>query len=273
MNAVAVIDGKIEPVFCAIADAVLAEAIAAPVSALDRAEAALIAHRPILAAVKAEHDQADIAAIAARGTPEKAQADAVFDEVDDRWMATLRQRDGLVAAVLSVPVRTAADALRKQTIALIEHGCSDRLYDLTEETEVALTAALADLQTLSGMGPCEPEQVRDTLAGIMPPDPDAALHEAVKELDRRWTAERLAEADKLDDDALTAACDHTSTAAAAIMALPPAQTFAGLRIKARAIAWCFSEDKPEFACEHGHPTAADRWADRFFAELLTGAPV
>ena len=339
------IDGKVEPISCSIAEAVLTEAIAEPASALDQAEAALIAHRPALAVVKAEHDLADTAAVGARGTPEKAAADAAFHEVDDRWMAALRRRDALAAAVMGVPIRTAADALRKQVIVLREYGCKgDGLYETDEEMAVAFTSALADLQTLAGNGPCEPvdfpgllarykrlqadageaayaeawavlqtvltapcstvagalakvrallimldrnggsnwpgqpdrmalEQVRDALAGLAPPDPDAALHDAVNELDRRWAAERLAEADKEDDDALTAACDHTSEAAAGIMALPPAQTFAGLRIKARAIAWCFSEDRPDFACEHGHPSASDRWADQFFAELLAGAPV
>ena len=342
MNAVTVIDGKVEPISCAIADAVLTEAVAEPTSALNRAEAALIAHRPALAAVKVEHDRADTSAVGAYGTSSKAAADAVFDEVDDRWMAALRRRDALAAAVMGVPVRTAADALRKQVIVLREYGCKGGgLYETDEEMAVAFTSALADLQTLAGNGPCEPidfpgllaryealqadageaayaeawaalqtvftapcstvaaalakvrallimqerdggsnwtgqadrmalEQVRDALAGLVPPDPDAALHEAVKELDRRWAAERLAEADKMDDDLLTAACNHTSEAAAGIMALPPAQTLAGLRIKARAIAWCFSEDKPEFSSEHGHPTAADRWADQLFEELIRG---
>lgn len=94
---------------------------------------------------------------------------------------------------------------------------------------------------------------------------DEALLALAPKFESRWAAERLAE--RGSDEELDVACRQTDEIARQITEAD-ATTLAGLQLKVRAIAWLFSADTPEFAGEHQIP-AAQRWADKFFRELLS----
>ena len=129
--------------------------------------------------------------------------------------------------------------------------------DLSEYLEKA--AMLGDEELVAGLeDDCLAALVRDAKAMSAA---DAPLLMLDEKLGMRWCIEKLACTSGVEDKVLDAICASTGEVASEIMALPAAMTLDGMRVKARAIAWCFSKEQPEFGGTSGHPEAADAWAE------------
>lgn len=172
---------------------------------------------------------------------------------------------------------TDADEQALADASAASHAAYAAVCDFTPRTLADLDAKLTVMRHHNAGFGLEQELagLQDDVLGLIDPpvraDPDAELLELGEELERRWTAEN---APDLSDEAADQTVEHSGEIARKIMDTP-AQTAAGYRVKARAIAWAWDGVEeavkgPADSFEAGQliESTSDQFTRKLLAQLL-----
>lgn len=193
----------------------------------------------------------DLERLAFLPAPEPTDADLALIRMDDRRRLLEQQINDMCDAHVPGTLRASDEHLVEEVIKL-----EDLIKDTAARTVAgfAIKAGIAKLHASDEEEPHESYGValarsltNELAAHPRASHPDAHLLRLGEELERRWLEEEALEAIKdSTDEQRDVVCDFTGLVAHQI-ASTPAKTLDGMKVKARAIAWCWSDRSGEMA--------------------------